>query len=276
MLAAVVILSLPPLLAAVVLWWIYHHQDTLLFAPRQNREPVPRSLLEEGKLFFIQSDGGIRLECWYFPPPSPEAPVFLFFHGNTGNLTWYQKTIARIRDLDAGIMLFDYRGYGRSTGITTEAGLHEDAVAVWNWLIGPGEVAPSKIILYGRSLGAAVAARLSAQEGRQAGGLVMESGFSHLDAMREHLYPFFPASWSHFILDSRRWVKDRSCPLLLAHSIQESYIPYGQAEELFALAAEPKTLFQLHGGHARGWEESWPEYSRILADFAHKNAISGK
>ncbi|MCH8474868.1 MAG: alpha/beta hydrolase [Opitutales bacterium] len=271
MLAAVIILALPPILVAGTLWWIYHHQTHLLFAPRKSREPVSPTLRKEGKTFFIPSTQGIRLEAWYFPPPSREDPVFLFCHGNTGNLTWYQQTIEQIRRLDAGILVFDYRGYGNSSGQPSEEGLSQDAAAAWHWLTGPGHIDPQRILLYGRSLGAAVVAQLSAREGSSAAGVIMESGFSHLDAMREHLYPFFPASLAHFTLDSRPWLAKRHCPLLLAHSSQETYIPFSQAEELYARAREPKALYQLRGNHARGWEESWPEYRQVLHDFARQN-----
>ncbi|MCC5788752.1 MAG: alpha/beta hydrolase [Opitutales bacterium] len=276
MIAAVVILTLPPILVVGLLWWIYHNQARLLFAPRKKREPIAEPLGKEGQIFFIPSTEGIRLEAWYFPPPSEKDPVFLFCHGNTGNLTWYQKTIEHLRALGAGILVFDYRGYGNSTGQPSEEGLAQDATAAWQWLTGPGKIDPQRVILYGRSLGAAVVARLSAGEGSAAGGVIMESGFSHLDAMREHLYPFFPGSLAHFTLDSRPWVGKRHCPLLLAHSTQETYIPFTQAKELFARAREPKTLHRLRGSHARGWQESWPEYQHVLRDFARHNALSDK
>ena len=276
MLAAVIILTTPPLLVGGALLWIYLNQARLLFAPRKEQSPLEASLVKQAQCFYLTTSDGESLDAWYFPPPEKEQPIILFFHGNGGNLASCQNTVHKFLSLGVGFLLFDYRGYGNSSGTPSEEGLHKDAVTAWNWLTREEGIPADRIILYGRSLGATVAARLSAKEAFAAAGIIMESGFSHLGAMREHLYPFFPARLTKFTFDSRPWVQQRRSPLLIAHSKQERYIPYAQARELYSLAAEPKRLFPLKGGHAKGWDESWPEYSKALNEFLQKSVSGNK
>ena len=273
MVTTLVVLLLPVLLTAVAVVWVYHNQSSLLFIPSKTTLPPIPEIQDRGKLIRMETQDHLQLEGWYCEPPRPKAPVILFFHGNSGNLTTHQITDQRLLTLDCGLLLIDYRGYGNSEGIPSEEGLHRDATAAWKWLRETAQIPASHIVLHGRSLGASVAARLAATEAVDCRALIMESGFSSLDDMRETLYPFFPASLSHYSFCSLEWVALRHCPLLIAHSPQENYIPFAQAEKLFHAARPPKRLFRLTGGHGRGWEESWPDYGPVLKNFAHSPAI---
>ena len=259
----------PPVLFGLVLWAMVRWQRHLIFHPRRTILPLPPVVEETRQEVGILTADGLLLSAWFFPPPDPEAPVILYFHGNTGNLTTGGETFRHLLTLDAGILGVDYRGYGESEGIPSEEGLAMDARAAWDWLVGEAGIHPRRIVLYGRSLGSAVAVRLAAETATGARGLIMESGFADIYTLGAELYPFMPESCARYRFPSREWVAKREVPLLIAHSEQESYIKIHHAHALQAAARPPCHLVVLKGGHEHGWRESWDFYGSVLRAFIH-------
>lgn len=265
----ILLITLPPIGFAIGLWAMVRWQDRLIFHPFREAFPVPPEILAHREEIRLITEDEVSLSAWFFPPPDPEAPVIVYFHGNTGNLTTAAETIRHLLTLDAGILALDYRGYGLSEGAPSEEGLARDARAAWSWLIEEKSIPPQRIVLYGRSLGAAVAIRLAAETATNARAVIMESGFSDIVTLAEQFYPLFPRQCARFSFPSIDYVGKRQMPLLVAHSNGETYIPVEHARTLLAAAQAPCHFFALQGGHARGWMDSWPTYGQAFREFIY-------
>lgn len=220
----------------------------------------PESLAYEDAWF--TADDGVKLHGWFCEHPDPQA-VVLYCHGNAGNLSYRVDRMRDLLSLDASVMIFDYRGYGRSEGSPDEAGIMADARAARKWLAERVQRDEQDIVLLGNSLGGAVAVDL-ATDGAKA--LVLENTFTSLPDVAAVHYPFVPARWiMRTRLDSLSKIVRYKGPLLLAHGTADSIIPYDLGRRLFAAANEPKQMFSVKGGdHNDGIK---PAYKQALREF---------
>lgn len=196
---------------------------------------------------FFQSEDGTHLHGWYFDHPQPQA-VVLFAHGNAGNLTGRYDMIRELRDRHrVSVLIFDYRGYGRSAGTPEEAGILQDARAARRWLANRARVSESDIVLMGRSLGGGVATDLAASDGARA--LILISTFTSLPDLARHHMPLVAASVRMTNrLDSLGKIGDYSGPLLQCHGDADELIPIEHALELFGAAPGPRQFVTVPGG----------------------------
>ncbi len=195
----------------------------------------------------LPTEDGEQLHGWWLPHPRARGTL-LFFHGNAGNISHRLDSLATFHELGLNQLIIDYRGYGRSSGKPSEQGTYLDALAAWNHLTEQRGIAPDEIVLFGRSLGAAVAAWLAADT--RPGALIMESGFSSLPDLAARLYPWLPARWLvRFRYDNLAALAGVGSPVLIVHSRDDEIIPYSHAEALYAAAGQPKSLLSLRGGH---------------------------
>jgi len=145
-------------------------------------------------------------------------------------------------------LIIDYRGYGQSTGRTTEKGIYRDADAAWRYLIDDRGVVANDIVIFGRSLGASVASRLASEY--QPLALIVESSFTSIPDIAEELYPWLPVRWlSRLSHATRDHVRNVRCPILIIHSRDDEIVPFRHGEAIFASANEPRTLLTIRGGH---------------------------
>lgn len=208
---------------------------------------------------------GTRLHGWLIPHPAARRTL-LFLHGNAGNISHRGDSIAIFHRLGLEVLIIDYRGYGRSGGSPSEAGLYLDARAAWEELVTRRGIAPARIIVFGRSLGAAVAADLAAQT--QPDGVILESGFSSARELARHLYPgLHRLIHVRYDFDAARRIARVSSPVLVLHSPDDEIIPETLGRRLFAAAPEPKHFVVLVGSHNAGFMRSQPDYERALARF---------
>jgi fermentation-respiration switch protein FrsA (DUF1100 family) len=239
-------------------------ENSLIFVPTVypvgNWQPAGVSFED---VWFTAADG-TRLHGWYVPHENPRA-VVLFAHGNGGNLSDRADLLPILRDdLRLTVMMFDYRGYGRSEGSADEQGVLQDARAARAWLAQRTGVAERDIVLMGRSLGAAVAVDLAASDGTR--GLIIESTFTSLPDMAAKLAPLLPVRWlMHSRLDSLGKISDYHGPLLQSHGSGDRLIPYEQGQRLFAAANEPKQFVVIAGGDHN--DPQTPEYYRAVDAF---------
>lgn len=224
-------------------------ENALLYHPYRDIEATPADYgISFENVHFTASDG-TRLHGWYIPPAANDGPVILWAHGNAGNLTHRAENIAFIRrEIEAGVFLFDYRGYGLSEGTPGEEGLYMDARAAYTWLCTI--VPPERIFLFGRSIGAAVMVKL-ASEGFEAQGLILESPFESLLSMGKKILPFLPVSW--FIsqkFDNTSLIPYVKMPVFVLHGDTDEIVPFTQGQRVYALAPEPKRFHRIQGaGH---------------------------
>jgi fermentation-respiration switch protein FrsA (DUF1100 family) len=170
--------------------------------------------------------------------------VSLHLHGNGGNITHRDLVARHVLQAGSSILLLDYRGYGRSSGKPTEAGLYEDGRAALDWLIAQGFTA-EKIVLYGESLGTAVAIHLAAQQ--RCAGLILEAPFTSAQAVAGRVLPFI----GQLLIggfDNLSKIGDVRCPVFVIHGDRDEVISYDFGEQLFRAAPEPRRMWTVRGG----------------------------
>lgn len=235
-------------IALTLMALVYLFQSRLVFFPTAEIVALPSNDGLEFDECRIPAGDGVVLHGWFLPAADPDAPVVLFCHGNYGNISHRLATARFIHDLGAALLLFDYRGYSRSTGRPSEAGLYADASAAWNYLIDARGYAPERIVILGRSLGCAPAIDLACRE--RCRGLIVESGFTSAREMARIILPFLPTDLLiRYRFDNLGRIAGIHCPVLVCHSPDDEIVPYEMGERLFQAAPEPKQFFPLTGGH---------------------------
>jgi fermentation-respiration switch protein FrsA (DUF1100 family) len=250
---------------------VYFIQDRLIYFPQieQQITHTPRTIgLEYTSLNIVTNDGE-TLHSWWVPVPDAKGTV-LFFHGNAGNISHRIDYLPMFKHLGYNTLLFDYRGYGQSTGIPSESGMYRDAQAVWHYLTATKNIAPGQIVLFGESLGGAVAAWLAARE--KPAMLVLASTFTSIPDLAAQIYPFLPARWiSRFNYNTQESLLSVTCPVLIAHSLKDEIVPFQQGQQLFQIASEPKQFLSLEGGHNTGMIFMQPAAIKSLGIFMNAN-----
>jgi uncharacterized protein len=218
--------------------------------------PVRRSETETpagAETVWFKSADGTRLNGFFFASQSkPEVATIVFFHGNGGNITNVTWLAQRYAKHGFNVLLFDYRGYGASDGVAgDEAGLYNDGDAAVTFVVNEKKVRPEDIVLYGHSLGTAVAADVASR--RNFAAVVLESGFSSASSVAATALPWLPRPL-HFLgknrFESARKLTNIKSPILIAHGDPDETIPTSEAHLLFASANEPRKLLIVPGaGH---------------------------
>jgi uncharacterized protein len=195
----------------------------------------------------FEAADGTCLHGWYTHREDARA-VVLFCHGNAGNVTHRAHTLAALHDLvGASVLIFDYRGYGKSRGKPTEDGVLADARAARTWLAEKEGIAEANVVLMGRSLGGAVAVDLAAKDGARA--LVLESTFTSVSDIAAHHYPWVPVrALLRTRLDAAAKIGRYGGPLLQSHGDADTVVPYRLGQELFQAAKGPKRFITIPAG----------------------------
>jgi fermentation-respiration switch protein FrsA (DUF1100 family) len=259
---------------------LFLFQDKLAYYPQMGRElhATPRDHGLEYEALTLPTPDGERLDAWFVPSPQARG-VALILHGNAGNISHRMETIAMFHRLGYGVLIFDYRGYGRSTGKPSEQGLFLDAQSAWAYLTRQRGISPGRIVLFGESLGGAVAARLVAEtvtqglgKQEQPGALVLSSVFASAPALAADLYPWLPARWLvRLRYDTRAALAQVQCPVLVAHSPDDEIVPFCHGHMLFEAATGPKAFLRLAGGHNDGFIFMRPEWVQVLSGFLNRH-----
>ena len=246
---------------------LYVFQPRFVYFPEMGRKDsiTPATLRLPFEEVRIATADGERLSGWFVPAPGARATV-LFFHGNAGSIAHRVDWLPMFRQLRLSALLFDYRGYGASTGAPTEAGTYADADAAWRYLTETRKIPAARIVLFGESLGGAVAAHLAART--QPAALVLHSAFTSAPDLASDIYPFLPARLlSRFRYATLEAVQATRCPLLVAHSPQDEIVPVAHGRRLFQAAAGPKQFLELAGSHNNGFIFTRAEWVREFDDF---------
>lgn len=246
------------LLLAVLLLRIF--EDRFIYFPFKHAptDPDPRAQGLEVEDVFLRTADGIELHAWYAAAPGarpdgrsyePYGPygrfTLLYLHGNAGNLSDRIGNIAFLRSLPVNVLALDYRGYGRSQGRPSEAGLYRDAEAAYDYLTATKDVPVERLVVLGQSLGTAVAAELAAR--RSVAGLILEGGFPSARRVAERVM-WLPVYWlMRTRFDAASALRGLRLPVLVAHCREDPVIPFDLGEELFRAANEPKTFVELPG-----------------------------
>jgi fermentation-respiration switch protein FrsA (DUF1100 family) len=247
---------------------VYVMQERMLFlpgVPGRALEVTPLELGLDYEDVNFDTDDGVALHGWYVSTPAPRGTV-LFFHGNAGNVSHRLDSIAIFHALGLDVFIIDYRGYGRSQGRASESGTYRDAEAAWRYLTAERRIDPARIVIFGRSLGGAVAARLASTV--EPAAVIIESSFTSAADVASRLYPFLPV---RFLLRLEYPVADdlerSSSPVLVVHSRGDEIIPFGMGRALYEAAPQPKAFLELAGDHNTAFLIDRDRYLRGLRTF---------
>ena len=255
----------------LVLLRIYESRLIYFPGPERTLLPPPASLrLPVQRVEFTAADG-VRLVGWSIPAEPVSHWWLLICHGNAGNLSEFGRPAhyAGLRRLGLNLLAFDYRGYGESKGLPSEAGLYRDADAAYRYLREDRSVRPERIIIFGHSLGSAVAIDLASRV--PSAGLIVEGAFTSALDRGQELYPYIPVRW---IAASRFSSFDKisrvTVPKLFLHAVQDDVIPLAHGRRLYQQAPEPRSFVELEGGHGDTFEVDSARYFGAIAGFLQR------
>ena len=252
----------------VLMLMIYLFQGRMVFLSNIPGRTLDVSPADIGLVFedvSITTPDNERLHGWYVPAENSEG-VVLFFHGNAGNISHRLDSIKIFNDLGLDTLIIDYRGYGQSTGKTSEEGTYLDAQAAWDYLVKSRRVPADQIIIFGRSLGGAIGAWLAARQTPAA--VIIESSFSSGVDMAQRLYPFLPVRLiTRLKYPVVEYVSQLNCPVLVVHSRHDEIIPFQMGQAIYAAVKLDKKFVELRGDHNNGFLLSQEVYIAGLEDF---------
>jgi fermentation-respiration switch protein FrsA (DUF1100 family) len=255
---------------AALLGFVYFTQHSLVYFPNIAREhaatPAQHGLAHED--VSIRTEDGETLHAWWVPAANARGAA-LVFHGNAGNISHRIDYARMFRELGYGTLLVDYRGYGKSTGSPSEEGTYRDALASWRWLTHTRGIAGHDIVVFGESLGGAVACWIAAHEKPRA--LVLASTFTSLPDLGAEVYRFIPVRLlSRFKYDTQNCLSKVAAPVLIVHSPRDDIVPYAHAEKLYEAARPPKEFLKIAGGHNDGFVHTRAEWVKGLGDWLER------
>ena len=227
----------------VLVFWLL--ERSLVFFPATAAESWEVPIAPETADVTFSLADGTSIHSWWLPPSDSAAGAVLVAHGNGGNLSHRGQLAADLRrTLGAGVLMFDYPGYGKCTGKPSEAGCYAAGEAAYRWLIDNAKIPANRIVLMGESLGGGTAVELATRHDYRA--LVLVFTFTSLPAAAKFHYPWLP---THTFMRSRfdNLSKIGQCrrPVFIAHGTADRVVPFAQGEALFAAANEPKEFLKL-------------------------------
>jgi uncharacterized protein len=245
--------------------WLRWYEPRMIYHPSRQMEQTPELVGLKYEDVTLTSSDSLHINGWWVPGRDAKLTV-LFFHGNAGNISHRLEKLAIFKDLGVNTFIIDYRGYGRSEGTPDEEGTCRDARAAYDYLIQQRKFTPRSIIVYGESLGSAIAADLASKV--EVGGLVLEEAFTSISDVGQRMFPFFPVRWLvQNKYDTLSKLPRIKVPLLILHSREDEIFDMRHPQLLLAAANAPKQLVELHGNHNDAFLVSEPVYRDALQKF---------
>jgi fermentation-respiration switch protein FrsA (DUF1100 family) len=215
--------------------FLFFFQRYLIYFPAKHIAFTPTDIALQYEDIFISTADNIRIHGWFIPATAPQG-VILLCHGNAGNISDRLELLRIFNGLSLDVLIFDYRGFGRSEGSVNEAGTYQDATAAWNYLLEQ-----------------------------------KESSYTSLPDLGSKLYPFFPvrllARYHYRTIEN---LKSVFCPVLFIHSRADEVVPFSLGIENYQAANEPKHFLEINGSHNNGYIISTKIYSEGIKNFLDK------
>jgi fermentation-respiration switch protein FrsA (DUF1100 family) len=264
------LLALAALCYLVVLLILRLSESRMLYVPGGSRTLLaPPAELDLGvRRVTVSASDGVRLVSWAMPVAGGSGYWLLICHGNAGNISEAGRPYhyAGLRALGLSLLAFDYRGYGESEGAPSEDGLYRDADAAYRYLRDTLRVPPERIVLFGHSLGSAVAVELAGRV--PAAGLILDGALTSVVDRAQELFPYAPVRW---IAASRYPSIDRvgelTLPKLFLHARGDDVVPIAHGRRLYEAAAPPKRFVELQGTHGDAFDADSAAYFGAIGRF---------
>jgi fermentation-respiration switch protein FrsA (DUF1100 family) len=247
-----------------------HLERLFIYFPTPAERDLPLPRLRHGEIeeTELTTADGERVFVWHLVSHRPRGITILFFHGNGGNVYHRTEHLDGMAAEGLNVLLLEYRGYGKSSGRPSEAGLYRDADAAYRFLI---EMVPAgEIVLFGESLGSAVATDLAIRE--PTAGLILESAFPSVRHLGQLHYPLVPRLLYDHIshrYDTMEKIRRIQVPVLMIHGDRDDIVPISMGEELFQAAPLPRYWYPVEGADHNDLPfVGGAPYYRRLAKFA--------
>ena len=247
-------------------------ENYFVFHPDSLIQQEPRTLkIPYEDVSFITVDNQ-KLNGWLFIQKKG-APILLLCHGNAGNISYWLEHAWMLLNQNLNVFMFDYRGYGRSSGKPTEQGLYKDGLAAYDFLVREKGIPGNEIVPYGISLGGAVAIEIARQ--RPVRSLVLEAAFTSTKDMAKNIplfvlfSPLLPAHYNNL-----EKIKQIQVPKLMIHGEVDEIVPFKMGKQLFATAREPKYFFPVKkAGHNDIYVFGNTAYYKAISQFVRESKI---
>ena len=250
---------------------IYFAQALFIYAPNmpsRELDMTPKDIGLDFEDVYLNTKDNQTIHSWFIPVGSGNYQInktILFMHGNAGNISHRLETIQIFHRLGFNFFIFDYRGFGNSTGSPSENGTYLDADAAWSYLLNEKNLTPDKIILAGRSIGGGVASELARNVSPAM--LILESTFTSMTDVSAIHYPFMPTNLivkhKYETINKLKYI---ACPVVIIHSVSDEVIPFSHSKTNFENAKQPKKFIELRGGHGNGFLYSKDVYVNGLQE----------
>jgi fermentation-respiration switch protein FrsA (DUF1100 family) len=261
-------------IAAILIFWtiaLMIFEDRFIYFP----EKYPKGPYEQASSIpnlrdcWITTDDGVKLHGWFAPAESAIATLVIS-HGNAGNISHRYLLMRSLLHRKFNVLMYDYRGYGRSDGTPNENGIYKDGLAFFDYASTLSEVKPGTVFLWGTSLGGAVATDVATK--RPAAGLILESTFTSGKDVAHLLYPFLPVGpFMHSKFNTIDKIRSLHLPLLVVHGSLDEILPFGLGRRLFSAANEPKEFYEISGArHNDTFFVGGEEYFNRIDRFVEK------
>lgn len=227
--------------------YLYYKQRSMMYLPATTRPVQQGEAVDNFIDMTVRTSDSLTLHSWYHLA-DPDMPTILYFHGNAGDISSRAPQVTPYLQKGYGVLLLEYRGYGGNPGQPTEQGLYMDGRAAMT-ILKQFNVPPEKVILYGESLGTAVAVQMASEYPVK--GVVLQSPFDSMVNLASEIYRQFPVKW--LLLDrydSVNKIKHIKVPLLILHGTEDTTVPIRFGKNLYAHANDPKLWIEYPGrGH---------------------------
>jgi fermentation-respiration switch protein FrsA (DUF1100 family) len=247
-------------------------ENFFIFFPQSHFDFKPEEFRLPYKDAYFDTEDGEKLHGWLFQS-AEGGPVILHCHGNAGNISHRLDLVQPFLKRGFSLFLFDYRGFGKSSGRPSETGLYRDGIAAWTFLVAKEKIAPERIVLHGHSIGAAVAIEVALQ--KQVRGVIIESPFTSTKHMARTMplfalfSPLLPAHYNNL-----EKIPRVSAPKLIVHGDQDEIVPFYMGQQVLEAAGDPKSFLPVKGaGHNDVFLVGGEKYFEAFAEFARSGRI---
>ena len=249
----------------ILSFMIFINQRDLVFVPTKKYINTPELYNLSYENYILTTEDGEKINSWFIPHPNPRSTL-LFLHGNGGYISTRLDSINIFHQLGLSVFIIDYRGYGDSSGLPSEEGTYIDAETAWLFLKNKMDIDANNIIIFGRSLGGAVAIWLAQKYKPSA--LIVESSFTSIIDMGRSNYPYLPIKLLAMIkYPSDERIASINVPKLFIHSMDDDIVPYKFGQKLFELSTPPKEFLKISGLHNNGFLMSGDIYINGINKF---------
>lgn len=254
----------------IFLWGRWFEWSSIYF-PDRIVQGTPRLVGLEYENVYFQTSDKVKINAWFIPAKEARGTL-LYCHGNAGNIGDRLDIIKMFNSIGLNVLIFDYRGYGKSSGVASERGTYLDADAAYEYLLSRDDIDKDKIIVYGKSLGGAVAVDLALKKDPSI--LISDSAFTSTTDMARMMYPFLPIERILTIrYDTLSKIDDVKSNKLIIHSREDEIVPFRHGQAIYENARQPKEFFKMRGGHNEGIITYESRYIEYLDDYLKRSGI---